>query len=479
MSSMVEKRLEDSLIDELIRSVEAGEHSLQTSLMEVILAALRSRNAKEIPLPSTTRHQHNSSRDISKPIPNLAVAIENSDMKSPTLSRLPPPAKLLESIILGLRTPSSRPVLESWTDFLGHCLPLYEEGIFRILLPLVGCFCKTLESLLDHVKEAYESPQLQVTEVLDPTIALLLNGLEQSLATAHDVLTNSEATTAPIKSPEPQASGFFGNMVSGVFNNEVKSAKTPTANNRLTVLLCFKDAMRICFFLWCWGDTGKDYSFQDNSAMASFNYITLRLRNRTRRIFEHLFAAEALECLETLIELWQKSPLLNPDPSSSLILDLLSALESSRPKIIMPAIFNAIYSRTNPAALEPGRKSSLTSTLGDNVSASFLVAYVRSLDDDAMDEIWTDCITFLKDVLANPMPHRQILPRLIEFTAVLGQKVDNTSFGEQRKMRRELGVSADCAAEFFASSLVTGSICPPSDRNSHHQANRRCSRGCN
>jgi hypothetical protein len=58
-----------------------------------------------------------------------------------------------------------------------------------------------------------------------------------------------------------------------------------------------------------------------------------------------------------------------------------------------------------------------------------------------MDEIWQDCMLFLRDVLANPLPHRQILPTLLEFTAVIGQKVDNTNFGEQRKMRRELAVS--------------------------------------
>ena len=57
-----------------------------------------------------------------------------------------------------------------------------------------------------------------------------------------------------------------------------------------------------------------------------------------------------------------------------------------------------------------------------------------------MDEIWTDCMTFLRDILANPFPHRQVLPSLLEFAAILGEKVDNTNFGEQKRMRRELGV---------------------------------------
>ncbi|GFP52471.1 protein dopey [Trichoderma asperellum] len=81
----------------------------------------------------------------------------------------------------------------------------------------------------------------------------------------------------------------------------------------------------------------------------------------------------------------------------------------------------------------------MTISLQDADLVVFLVEYARSLDDDAMDEIWQDCITFLKDLLNNPFPHRQTLPSLLEFAAILGEKVDNTNFGEQRKMRRELG----------------------------------------
>jgi hypothetical protein len=165
------------------------------------------------------------------------------------------------------------------------------------------------------------------------------------------------------------------------------------------------------------------------------------MRNRARRLLEHLFVAEALECLETVVEVWQKSARTPNDMRSPIVFNLLQVLDGSRPKHTIPAIFNAIYSRTNPSALEPSRKSTLTSSLNDTDLVIFLVEYARSLEDDAMDEIWADCMTFLKDLLANPFPHRQTLPSLLEFAAILGEKVDNTNFGEQRRMRRELGVS--------------------------------------
>lgn len=134
--------------------------------------------------------------------------------------------------------------------------------------------------------------------------------------------------------------------------------------------------------------------------------------------------------------MWIKSD----DDNSSLIFDLLHTLDGSRPKITIPALFNAIYSRTNPTALDPNRKSALTSNIMESDLAAFLVTYARSLDDDVLDEIWADCTTFLRDVLSNPFPHRQILPRLVEFAAILGTKLENTNFGDNRRMRKELGV---------------------------------------
>jgi len=163
------------------------------------------------------------------------------------------------------------------------------------------------------------------------------------------------------------------------------------------------------------------------------------MRNRARRLLDHLFSAEALECLETLIVVWCRPP--TADFQCDAVIGLLNVLSSLRPKRAVPAIFNAIYSRTNPSALDPSRMSSLTAELSDIELVSFLLKYISSIEDDAMDEIWVDCMTFLKDILANPMPQRQILPTLLEFTTLLAEKVENTNFGDQRRMRRELGVS--------------------------------------
>ena len=427
--------LEDALIDRLTLSLEDDDPYVQVLLLDVVFASLKLREMVPVELPSSpTNEKRAMSLDPTK-IMRLSLSKETH----PTF--LAPPPTLLKCIRAGLSAPSSRPVLDSWISFLTECLPLYNDTIFQVLIPLVETLCTQVGVTFRNLQLMFRSQDRGVahsTSGPETTLISLLNGLEQVLARGHDRLLAEEARAQVVKSPD-QPQGFFGNMVSGVFTSDAPQARSATANDRLTVLLAFQDAVRICFTIWSWGQ-GQDSGSQDPNSLASFTYTSLRMRNRARRLLEHLFAAETLECLETVVGIWKDS-LGDADPSKHAeVFKLLPALDGSRPKHTIPALFNAIYSRTNPAALDPARRSTLTIELQDTDVSIFLVDYARTLEDDAMDEIWQDCMAFLKDLLGNPFPHRQTLPSLLEFAAVLGEKVDNTNFGEQRRMRRELAV---------------------------------------
>lgn len=405
--------------------------SLQSLLLGAILSSLRVRvvqppeeKTQELKPPHNAAHRS-----------RLSLAL-NRDSVDRGPAPVPPPPQLIDCLKFGFSSSSSRLVLDDWVQFLIEVLPMFADTIFQNLLPLVECFCKEINTTFDILKATFAKNEALVGTSPETTLISLINGLEQILAKAHDRLMIQETQASANKSPEaPQ--GFFSNVVSGVFAPEASQTRTPTANSRLTVLLCFQDTVRICFAIWSWGGFAQDR--QDPTSVSSFSYTSLRMRNRARRILEHLFSAEALECLETLVVSWAQST--QEDTHETAVMGLLNVLNGSRPKLTIPAIFNAIYSRTDPNALDPNRMSTLTSDLSDTDLVAFLVEYTKSLEDDAMDEIWQDCTLFLRDVLANPLPHRQILPTLLEFTAVIGEKVDNTTFGEQRKMRRELAVS--------------------------------------
>jgi hypothetical protein len=407
--------------------------SLQSLLLEAVLSALKLR------LIRPTEEQSSEPKPPFQPThrSRLSLTVNRDSVDVEPTPILPPP-QLVETLKYGFSSSSSRLVLDDWVHFLVEVLPLFADTIFQNLLPLVECLCKQITKTFEQLKTIFASSTILADISPETTLVSLINGLEQILARAHDRLMLQETKTAVNKSPElPQ--GFFGNMVSGVFSSESSQTRTPTANSRLTVLLCFQDTVRICFAIWSWGGYGSKDGHHDATSASSFGYTSLRMRNRARRILEHLFAAEALECLETLAVLWAHSS--KDDVQATAIMGLLNVLNGSKPKHTIPAIFNAVYSRTNPNALDPHRMSTLTSDLADTDLVAFLVDYTNSLEDDAMDEIWLDCTLFLRDVLANPLPHRQILPALLEFTAVIGQKVDNTNFGEQRKTRKELAVS--------------------------------------
>lgn len=468
-----ETDLDIQLIEILSWSVQHPDILLQKQLMDLVLITVRLRITNG-ELAMVPMHRRTASRDTVRSVSGQSLSIEKTEKaQSAGPIYLPPPA-LLDCLISGLSSITSHPVLEHWVHFLNDCLPFYAEYAFQNLLPLVNCFIKSLNLVFNDLQGQFgESPSKPLSNV-EPTttIITLLNGLEQVLARAHDQLIRSDVSMPTAKSPE-QIQGFFGNMVSGVFTSETHRSKTTTANNRLTVLLCFKDTVRLGLKIWSWGAKNMENSTRNLSTSASFNHTSLRIKNRTRRILEHLFAAEALECLETLIELWYKPNIENGGLQSPTVFNLLQALDGSRPRNTIPAIFNAMYSRTNPNALDPVRKSSLTSDLSDINLAGFLVAYILSLEDDAMDEIWADCMTFLRDVLTNPLPHRQTLPKLLQFTAILGEKVDNTNFGEQRRMRRDLGVIYFYAPIFLNPSLtILGPLRADTSCNLYNQAFR-------
>lgn len=420
----------------LLARMRTASASLQSLLLDAILMTLRLRLTRPAEDQSVDHKVQNQAAQRSRL--SLAISRDSEDVER---APIPPPAQLIETLKYGFSSLSSRLVLDDWVHFLVEVLPLFPDAISQNLLPLVECFCKEIKKTFEQLQAIFTAQKVDSSISPESTLISLINGLEQILARAHDRLMQQETKSAVNKSPE-QPQGFFGNMVSGVFSSETNPTRTPTANSRLTVLLCFQDTVRICFAIWSWGGYGPNHGKQDPTSASSFGYTSLRMRNRARRILEHLFAAEALECLETLAVVWAQSP--KDDVQVTAIMGLLNVLNGSKPKHTIPAMFNAVYSRTNPNALDPYRMSTLTSDLTDTDLVSFLVDYTKSLEDDAMDEIWQDCTLFLRDVLANPLPHRQILPSLLEFTAVIGRKVDNTNFGEQRKMRKELAVSAFC-----------------------------------
>ncbi|KAF1352084.1 Dopey, N-terminal-domain-containing protein [Delphinella strobiligena] len=423
--------IDDTLIDLLSKSLSRSIGSLQTVYLQAISTALKVRA-----LPDQS-DSHSIRPPSSSAFARASVSAERNERPAVSTSRAPP-AELLNCLRIGLSSVNARMYLDHWVDFLDEVLPLYADAVFASLLPLVECICKQVAVAFNYLKDVAQSTRSSGSGVPVSALAALLHGLELVLAHVHRLFQCEEVSSPVVKPSTEHAPGFFGNMVSGVFTSEGPLTRTSRINSRLTMILSFQDAIRTCFSIWAWASQGNASGRLDPACAATTALNALKLRNKTRRILEHLFAAEELECLETLALLWSR-PKLGQEDESEAVFNLLLVLDGSRPKNTVPVIINALYSRTNIDALDLGRRSSLTSDLTTPEVVAFLLNYTRAIEDDATDEIWTECTTFLRDVLSNPMPHRQILPGLLEYTVLLAEKIEHTNFGDLRKMRRDLG----------------------------------------
>lgn len=377
--------------------------------------------------------------DAAKSITRVSLNAADKNTTSADSSTNPAlPTQLIKCVQAAVASSSSHHVLDNWITFLTGVLPLYSDAIFQNMIPLVDSFCSRIKTILVQLDQEFKGISTNSTIAPEPALLSLLNGLEYVVATGHERMMSDELKRASAKAPEPSQS-FFGNVVSGVFASDTQKARTSVGNARLTIILCYQDTLKVCLALWAWGDNNRQSSDIDGACTASFGYMSQRLRNRARRILDRMFQDEPLECTETLIVNWQEQVPTIASPVFSAT-SLLHVLETARPKRIIPALFNAIYSRTIPTAIDASLSSSLTSDLTDGDLGQFLVEYTQSCDADALDEIWNDCMAFLRDVLTNPLPQHNILPSLLLFLVILGEKLESTNFGEQRKMRKDLAV---------------------------------------
>lgn len=433
-SPLLDSNIDDFLVMRLNSALHHDERRLQGRLIDCLTLSLKSR-ISQIARSQQKHEDRRGSKDIGG---SIRASLSESRLKESLPKPSPAPKELLSCLLEGIAKVKEPRILQKWIDLFCDTLPLWSDVIFQVVLDIIGCFVKRIQAEFESLQEAYTAQEPEDVSCSDSDILQLWNGLEYCIASAHDRLLQDEQHAPPTKSPEI-SQGFFSNMVSSSAPTESNQLRNAIANNRLTVILCFQDITRLAFSIWSWDRASAKTSFPIDINSGSFKYTVMKLRNRCRKILEHLVAAEPLEMIETLVDVWVVAIHELDDRARVSVINLLHTLEGTRPRNAMPALFNASYSRSNPNALDPTRKSSLTTKVTDADLLNFLIVYGRSLEDDVLEEIWSDCMTFLRDILSNPMPHRAILPRLLEFVSVLSGKMENTNFGEEWKMRRELG----------------------------------------
>lgn len=423
--------LDSLLMNRLIRSLTGNEDIAQVTLLPLITNAIRLRLNSRKP-DDVDDGRPRSSLGVKRP----SSKADSSDGTFITSSVAAAPAsQILRCLCVGFSSPAARRHMDQWLIFLADVLPTFGDTIISNLIPMVECFCSELEKEFASLLASSSLKADSASFTPEAAIMYLLEGLEMILARANDSLV-SEPEPEGTKKQSGQSVTFLGNVASGMFKADGPPSRPTQSNSRLTVTLAFQDAIRTSLELWIWATHGADADTTDRSCAATTAYSAMRVRNKTRQLLDHIFLVEPLEGLEVLIAEWCH-PSNCKDAAATM--NLLHIMQGSRPKNVVPAILDALCSRANISTLPLQRQSSLTIDLNASDVALFYSAYLESIEDDAMDEVWQDCINFLRDVIANPLPYRQILSTLLWIVQLLAKKVGNTNFGEQKRMRRDLG----------------------------------------
>ncbi|KAK6443743.1 hypothetical protein LTR95_000570 [Oleoguttula sp. CCFEE 5521] len=432
--------LVDVILQCVLESLSNDEDGTHGRLLDLALSAMR------------LRQSDLSSKHDDESLWRSSIATRR---QSSLISRDPPqkhvhtsgaavPLKLLATLRAGFAAESARRHMDVWLDFLTSSLHFFGDGLITVLIPLVDMFCAQLTAACIHLRTFYLNTENTAELPPDVVILWLLDGLDVVLAEAHDFNIGSadQPATRSLSEAAQGVPSFARSKGPG------SGTGINTANSRLTLVLALKDAVAIAMNVWLWSAQAIDVYANIHSSSTASN-TAVRLRSRSRSMLEQIYTVQPLETMEVMIYKWYHATELHDSAS---VLSLLQAMTPARPRSVLHATLDAMCSRCKVSPASSTRQSSLTTELTAAEVLSFLAAYLGAVDADATDEIWSDSTAFMRDVLSNPMPFRQVLPGLLWIASILAEQLANTNYGDQRKMRREIG---DLFQRLLAASFTT------------------------
>ena len=409
---------------------------LQSDLLDTLLLVISAQKNGTIRFNSTEPRQSHHSRPKHRLSWGEAQDPKFGSISPPIehdIGLAEPPEQILTSLLQGAETPVAQIILEKWVRALCEMTDLYQSSIYRATMQIVDVLCRQIHACFVGIQSQFENGSVHEGNYVFRLLCYL-DGLDFALARAHKRLMGEEGIVLPSKSSDVQH-GFLGSIVAGSASTDSRHDRLQTSNDRLTLMLCFQDAVKTCSRLWSWQITRPEGS---NDDISSSQHVVHKVRGRSRKILEHMSNAEALQVVEVLARIWVDAIQSRDFEYSRAVINLIHTLEGSSPRRTVVPLFNAIMTRTNADALPVHDRSSLSTSLGEQDLVNFLIAYTNLLDEDALDEIWEDCAKFLHEILENPMANRHIIIPSMEYIFILYVKLENASVSNEPRIRREI-----------------------------------------
>ncbi|KAI0361079.1 hypothetical protein OH77DRAFT_1391372 [Trametes cingulata] len=347
---------------------------------------------------------------------------------------------LVQTLVDGIATPSNRPLLQHWLDFIMMTVPLFKESLKAVVTPLSDCVCRQLRlglaEILDASTEAARSDDI-VSFTTDADFLMLLTTLERlTLLSMTRVSGEQPPEEDQTTDRVAQESGGLLGYVSNVFSSDgPSSAIEDLTLTRSSDYRCLHNAVRVLYAMWDRLVVPQEGRW--GSQEESLSLIYARARNRARRVLEHLFRVHSSEVLEAVVDCWHDQVLARPDSAeTSAAYDLVDVLTASAQNAVH-MLCESISCRT-PGLSERTKKAIAFHDLLDMTLFDFLEQYMKRLEGPLALQVWSRFLQLVKDLLATLRDFRPQAFAALKCFTVLADKVSQTTALDDRRLRKDL-----------------------------------------
>lgn len=339
----------------------------------------------------------------------------------------------IDFLVTGISKIKKPLVISAYIRLLSESIRYFDNTIFKITLPLSVSFSEFIERLFsqdDGKEDNFKS------------ISLILDGLEKLLEMSHFYLLSDE-TNGTLSA---LSRNDFLQSVSNVFSHEDTTATSKVHNGRDVVLQSFKQAVSCSFAIWLWGhknsnfsnntthevDKTNPYYFEEFTHHQAFQY-----KFKSRKFIEKLFTMEPLEVLEYLIA----------EGSDELTITLIHVLDGNRPILTLPYLMESVISRCNKNySVSFSNKLNTRWTYGSSMVCKmepsyimkFMINYIITLENTAMEDFHQDFIVFIREISNNYQYYDSISLNVLELIGIVSEKIHHSKFGECKKIRKDI-----------------------------------------
>ncbi|KAI0718921.1 Dopey, N-terminal-domain-containing protein [Cerioporus squamosus] len=348
---------------------------------------------------------------------------------------------LVQTLVDGISTPTNRPLLQHWLDFVMMTVPQFKETLKAVVTPLTDCVCRQLRLALAEILDAsVDGPREEdiVSYTTDADFMMLLTALERlsllsMMRTAGEQSVEEEQQAAE---KIVQESGGLLGYVSNVFGSDGVSSSIDDASlTKTSDYRCLHNAVRVLYAMWdklVLPHEG-DWDSRDESLVLIYS----RARTRSRRVLEHLFRVHSTEVLEAVVGCWHEQVLARPDNAeTSAAYDLVDVLTSSAQNAVH-MLCESISCRT-PGLSERTKKGVAFADLLDMTLFDFLEQYMKRLEGPLALQVWNRFLQLAKDLLVSLRDFKPQAFAALKCFTVLADKVSQTTALDDRRLRKDM-----------------------------------------